>query len=171
MPLLPSARANLGGGDVKIAVIAIAAVLVGVHVAAAAERKPKPAAPPEIAFNCYLDKRFFRVFKEEDCVRLGGSVKTDAEMTAILNPNGPLEAWKTPGRTEPAPTPEFGTLGEPMRRYDPLWNIENTYGYPCGRIVSEGPLLSDGHYVVKCSNGREYKVYARRGQHPMIRTN
>lgn len=60
------------------------------------------------------------------------------------------------------------TTSSGLSKADLAWHAQNTYGWDCAQIVSQGEVTTDGYFFLECSSGKKLRVYPRSGQHPKI---
>jgi hypothetical protein len=60
------------------------------------------------------------------------------------------------------------TTSSGLSKADLAWHAQNTYGWDCAQVVSQGEMPSEGYFFIECSSGKKLRVYARPGQHPKI---
>lgn len=60
------------------------------------------------------------------------------------------------------------TTSSGLSKADLAWHAQNTYGWDCAQVVSQGEMTSEGYFFIECSSGKKLRVYPRAGQHPKI---
>lgn len=60
------------------------------------------------------------------------------------------------------------TTSNGLSKADLAWHAQNTYGWDCTQVVSQGVMTSEGYFFIECSSGKKLRVYPRNGQHPKI---
>lgn len=60
------------------------------------------------------------------------------------------------------------TTSSGLSKADLAWHAQNTYGWDCAQVVSQGEMTSEGYFFIECSSGKKLRVYPRSGQHPKI---
>jgi hypothetical protein len=60
------------------------------------------------------------------------------------------------------------TTSSGISKADMAWHAQNTYGWDCAQVVSQGEMTSEGYFFIDCSSGKKLRVYPRTGTHPKI---
>lgn len=60
------------------------------------------------------------------------------------------------------------TTSSGLSKADLAWHAQNTYGWDCSEVTSEGEVTAEGYFFIKCSSGKNLRVYSRPDQHPKI---
>jgi len=60
------------------------------------------------------------------------------------------------------------TTSNGLSKADMAWHAQNTYGWDCAQVVSQGEMSSEGYFYIECSSGKKLRVYPRSGTHPRI---
>lgn len=60
------------------------------------------------------------------------------------------------------------TTSSDLSKADLAWHAQNTYGWDCAQVVSQGEVTAEGYFFIECSSGKKLRVYSRPGQHPKI---
>lgn len=60
------------------------------------------------------------------------------------------------------------TTSRGLSKSDLAWHAQNTYGWDCSQVISKDKMTSGGYFMINCSNGKQFRVYPRAGQHPKI---
>ena len=62
----------------------------------------------------------------------------------------------------------LATTSEGLTKADLAWHALNTYGWDCEEVRAKGIRTKEEFFVITCSNGKSFRVYLRKGQHPRI---
>lgn len=62
----------------------------------------------------------------------------------------------------------LATTSNGLSKADLAWHAQNTYGWDCAQVTSQGEITSEGYFYIECSSGKKLRAYPRNGQHPKI---